>query len=89
MSNIFKSETHPDIPYVLFGCTCELLAVAETYHGPERAGAVAAYNRNLRDNELYSSPHMLFMSEVCNEVPDLMLRARYRAQVAHLYQPHA
>jgi hypothetical protein len=67
----------------------EKLACAKTYHGPERVDAVLAYQRGLRNGEVNKGVHMRFMSEVCAPVPDLVLRARYRTEVAHLYEPHA
>lgn len=67
----------------------EKLANASTYHGSERADAEAAYYRGLRNGEVNKGVHMLFMSEVCSPMPDLVLRARYRTEVAHLYEPHS
>ena len=32
MSDLLKSEKHPDIPYVLFGCTCSL---CQRFGGPD------------------------------------------------------
>lgn len=64
----------------------EKLAAAQNYHGPERGEAQSAYYRGLENGELDQGPHMLFMSEVCNVCPDLMLRAKYRAEVKALYE---
>lgn len=63
----------------------EVLAAAKSYHGPERAPAIDAFYRGLRNGELDKTPHMRFMSEVDNKCPDLMLRSRYRQDVLKEY----
>ncbi len=48
-----------------------------------REEAVLAYRKELRNpsGNRTQDPHMKFMAEVDNEVPDLALRARYRQEV--------
>jgi len=67
----------------------ERLALADNYHGPERADAIAAYHRGLRSGELHKSAHMNFMSEVLSPCPDLQLRSMYRSQVLGKTWPSA
>lgn len=43
-----------------------------------RKDAIEIHRRNLPDNQ---TPEMLFMSEIDNPCPDLILRARYRDEI--------
>lgn len=47
-----------------------------------RACAIDAYRRALLAGEKRSGPHMGFMAEVDNAVPDLLLRGQYRQVLA-------
>lgn len=52
--------------------------------GADRSSAIEAYRRNLRTmtpHERFTSDHMNFMREIDTEVPDLFMRARYRAAI--------
>lgn len=47
-----------------------------------RGEAIDVYRKALRAGEVSSSsPHLSFMSEIDNAVPDLLLRATYRKAV--------
>lgn len=47
----------------------------------DRAAAIAAHRRLIRDQEYRKTPEYRFMSELDNPCPDLYLRSMYRKEV--------
>ena len=49
----------------------------------DRAAAIEAHRRVIREPGYLKTPEGKFMSEIDNHVPDLMLRSRYRTALLH------